>query len=103
MVSTRANPNTADKQKVFDLMLTFVKSQCLYVATRLGIFDLLNDLGEQTVESLASKTNTDPERLYFILRALAHVEVLEEKPGRIFVPTETSALLVTNKEPSAGH
>jgi O-methyltransferase domain/Dimerisation domain len=103
MVSTRTNPNTADTQKVFDLMLTFVKSQCLYVATRLGIFDLLNDGGEQTVESLAFKTNTDPERLYFILRALAHVEILEEKPGRVFVPTTTSALLVTNQEPSAGH
>jgi hypothetical protein len=84
-------------------MLTFVKSQCLYIATRLGIFDLLYDEGEQTVDSLADKTNTDTERLYFILRALAHVEVLEEKPGRVFAPTETSILLVTNSKPSAGH
>jgi O-methyltransferase domain/Dimerisation domain len=103
MVATSANPNTAANQKVFDLMLTFVKSQCLYVATRLGIFDLLDDEGEQTVDSLADKTNTDTERLYFILRALAHVEVLEEKPGRVFAPTEISALLITNNKPSAGH
>jgi SAM-dependent methyltransferase len=68
----------------------------------LGIFNLLEQ-GEQTVESLANQTNTDPERLYFILRALAHVEVLAEKPGRVFAPTETSALLITNQEPSAGH
>jgi len=88
---------------VFDLMLTFVKSQCLYVSTRLGIFDLLDDGGEQSVESLAKQTNTDTERLYFILRALAHVDILEEKPDRIFAPTEASALLVTNKAPSAGH
>jgi O-methyltransferase domain/Dimerisation domain len=103
MVATSANPNNKAQQQVFDLMLTFVKSQCLYIATRLGIFDLLYDEGEQTVDSLADKTNTDTERLYFILRALAHVEVLEEKPGRVFAPTETSILLVTNSKPSAGH
>ncbi len=84
-------------------MLTFVKSQCLYVSTRLGIFNLLDDQGQQSVAALAQQTKTDPERLYFILRALAHVDVLEEKPNRVFAPTETSQLLVTNKSPSAGH
>ena len=84
-------------------MLTFVKSQCLYVATRTGIFNFLDDQGEQSVEKLAEQTNTDPERLYFVLRALAHIDVLEEKPDRVFAPTETSKLLVTNKAPSAGH
>ncbi len=103
MTVSPAKPNTEAKQRVFDLMLTFVKSQCLYVSTRLGIFNLLNTLGEQSVESLAAETHTDVERLYFILRALAHVEVLEEKPGRVFAPTETSTLLVTDKGPSAGH
>lgn len=103
MVTTLENPNTKAKQRVFDLMLTFVKSQCLYVATRIGIFNLLDDKGQQSVEALAQQTKTDPERLYFILRALAHVDVLEEKPSRVFAPTETSKLLVTNKEPSAGH
>ena len=103
MVATVENPNTKAKQRVFDLMLTFVKSQCLYTATRLGIFNLLDDNGSQSVEELAQQTNTDTERLYFILRALAHVDVLEEQPGRIFSPTDTSKLLVTNKKPSAGH
>ena len=84
-------------------MLTFVKSQCVYVSARLGIFDLLDDKGEQSAEALAQATKTNTERLYFILRALAHVDVLEEKPNRIFAPTETSQLLVTNKEPSVGH
>ncbi len=50
MVATNANPNTEAQQRVFDLMLTFVKSQCMYTATRLGIFDILDDEGEQTVE-----------------------------------------------------
>ncbi|MEM8503920.1 MAG: methyltransferase [Cyanobacteria bacterium P01_D01_bin.1] len=100
---TVQNPNSEAKQRVFDLMLTFVKSQCLYVSARLGIFDLLDDGGEQSVESLAEQTNTDAERLYFILRALAHVDILEEKTDRVFAPTEASTLLVTNKAPSAGH
>ncbi|MEM7762274.1 MAG: methyltransferase [Cyanobacteria bacterium P01_A01_bin.40] len=103
MVGTKANSHTEAKKRAFDLMLTFVKSQCVYVATRLGIFDLLSDRGEQSIASLAEQTNTDAERLYFILRALAHVEVLEEKPGRVFAPTETSSLLVTHQEPSVGH
>jgi hypothetical protein len=103
VVTSSIDSKTATQNRVFDLMLTFVKSQCLYVATSLGIFDLLEDLGAQTVTNLADKTNTDSERLYFILRALAHIEVLEEKPGRIFAPTTTSALLVTNQKPSAGH
>ena len=102
MVAIGKNSNTG-QQQVFDLMLTFAKSQCLYVSTRLGIFDILDEEGEQTVESLAQKTNTDTERLYFILRALAHIEILEEKPERVFAPTQTSALLVTNKNPSVGH
>ena len=103
MVATSSNPNTEAKKRAYDLMLTFVKSQCTYTAARLGIFDLLSDRGEQSVEELAQATNTDTERLYFILRGLAHIEVLAEKPGRVFAPTETSELLVTNKEPSVGH
>lgn len=91
------------KKQLFDMMLAFVKSQCIYVATRLSVFNLLQDEGEQSVESIAQKTATKPERLYFILRALAHLGVLNEKPGRIFASNELSELLVTNKGPSLGH
>ncbi|MEL6468844.1 MAG: methyltransferase [Cyanobacteria bacterium J06623_4] len=103
MVTTSVSSSVEAKRTAFDLMLSFVKSQCLYVATRLGIFNLLDDQGEQTVESLAQQTKTDPERLYFVLRGLAHVDVLDEKPGRRFGPTATSQLLVTDKAPSVGH
>lgn len=105
MTTTPINkaPSLAAKRKLFDMILAFVKSQCIYVATRLGVFNLLQDEGKQSVESIAQKTDTKPERLYFILRALAHLEVLEEQPGRVFASTELSELLVTNKEPSIGH
>lgn len=102
---TTTSVNTASKEakkKVFGMIFAFVESQCVYVATRLGIFNLLQD-GEQSLESLAQKTDTKPARLYVILRALSHLGVLAEKPGRVFAPTEVSSLLVTNKEPSMGH
>lgn len=95
--------SAAAKAKLFDMILAFVKSQCLYVTTRLGIFNLLQDKGALSVESIAQKTSTDVERLYFVLRALAHLDVLEEQPGRIFAPTEMSNLLVTHKGASIGH
>ncbi|WP_460201139.1 methyltransferase [Scytonema sp. NUACC21] len=91
------------KKKLFDMILAFVKSQCIYVATRLEIFNFLEEEGEQSLETIAEKTATKAERLYFVLRALAHLEVLEEKPGRVFAPTELSSLLVTNNGPSIGH
>lgn len=105
MTSTPVNKVTSleAKKKVFRMILAFVESQCVYVATRLGIFNLLQDEGEQSLESIAQKTDTKAERLYFILRALAHLGVLEEKPGRVFAPTEMSTLLVTNNGPSLGH
>jgi O-methyltransferase domain/Dimerisation domain len=93
----------AAKAQLFDMMLAFVKSQCLYTVARLGIFDLLQDKGEQSLEAIAQTTKTNAERLYFVLRALAHVNVLHEKPGRIFAPTELSDLMATNKGASIGH
>lgn len=103
MTQTTNNHSMEAKKKIFGMIFGFVQSQCLYIATRLKIFDLLQDEGELSIESLAQKTETKSERLYVILRALAHLEVLEEKPGKIFAATELSALLVTNKEPSIGH
>ncbi len=103
MILTQKTASMEAKQKAFDLVLTFVKSQCLYVATRLEIFNLLQDKGAQPLAAIADKTDTKPERLYFVLRALAHLEVLEEKPGRIFAPTELSELFVTHRGPSMGH
>lgn len=104
MTITPVNPASKEaKKKVFGMIFAFVESQCIYHATRLGIFNVLEDEGEQSLESLAQKTNTKPERLYFFLQALGHLGVLIEKPGQIFAPTEVSSLLVTNKGPSMGH
>lgn len=105
MTATLTNPTASmeAKKQLFEMILAFVKSQCIYVATRLEIFNLLQDQGALSLQTLAQSTNTDPERLYFILRALAHVEVLQEQPNRVFAPTELSNLLATHRGPSIGH
>ncbi len=96
-------PNTmASKKKVFGMIQAFWESQCVYVATRLGIPNLLQE-GQQSVENLAATTSTNVEKLYVILRALGHLGVLVETPGRVFAATELSTLLVTNAGPSMGH
>lgn len=92
----------AARSRVFGMIQAFWQSQCVYVATRLGIFNLLQS-GAQSVEDLAAATSTQVEKLYVILRALAHIDVLVETPGRIFAPTELSALLVTDAGPTMGH
>jgi len=91
------------KNKIFSIIQGFWGSQCLYIATCLGIPNLLEEYGAQSVESLAEKTETHTETLYVVLRGLAHLEILEEKPDRVFAPTEASSLLVTNAGPSIGH
>ena len=90
------------KKKVFGMIQAFWESQCVYVATRLGIPNLLQS-GPKSIESLAEATSTKVEMLYVILRALGHLGVLIETPGRVFGPTDLSALLVTNAGPSMGH
>jgi hypothetical protein len=94
--------NLEAKKKVFGMIQAFWESQCLYVATRLDIFNILSE-GSQSIETLAEKTATKVDKLYVILRALGHLGVLEEQPGRIFASTEVSELLVTNAGPSIGH
>ncbi len=102
-LSQSTTTSMAAKRQLFEMILAFVKSQCIYVATRLEIFNLLCDEGELSVDAIAKKTNTAPDRLYFVLRALAHVDVLQEKPEQVFAPTEMSNLLATHRGPSMGH
>ncbi|MEQ9551548.1 MAG: methyltransferase [Coleofasciculus sp. G3-WIS-01] len=90
------------KKKIYQIIYGSWQSQCLYVATSLGIPNLLRS-GAKTVETIAEKTGTKAENLYVVLRALAHLGVFAEKPGRVFAPTELSELLLTDGSPSVGH
>lgn len=90
------------KKKIYRMICGAWQTQCLYAATSLGIPNLLHD-GAQTVETIAEKTGTKVENLYVVLRALSHLGVFAETPGRVFAPTELSELLITDGEPSIGH
>ena len=67
-------------------------TQCLFVAAKLGIADLLAD-GPRTVEELAAATHTNAEGLYRVLRLLASLDVFMELEPRRFTLTPMAELL----------
>ena len=77
----------ADRSGLAGLITGFRVTPALYVAAVLGVADLLTD-GARTSDALAAETDTDPDALYRLLRALATVGVFEEQPGRRFALTD---------------
>lgn len=77
---------------VMNLALGYLVSRSLYVATELGIADLLKD-GPRGVEELASATGAHQESLYRLLRTLAAHGVFTEDEHRRFMLTPAATLL----------
>jgi hypothetical protein len=69
-------------------------SQCVYVAAKLGIADLVAN-GPRSINDLAELTATHPQSLYRVMRALASVGVFAEElgGGRRFRLTPAAELL----------
>lgn len=67
-------------------------TQCLFVASKLGIADLLAD-GPRSVEELAAETETSAGALYRVLRLLASLDVFVEVAPRQFALTPMAELL----------
>ena len=65
------------------LLMLFGKrlAQCLYVAAKLGVADLLID-GPKPIDELAAATGCQPRPLYRVLRALATHGVFAELPDQ---------------------
>ncbi|NJO93440.1 MAG: hypothetical protein HC820_02040 [Hydrococcus sp. RM1_1_31] len=57
--------------------------QCIYVAAKLGIADLLKN-GSQSCDALAKATNIHSISLYRVLRALASVGIFVKTKSRCF-------------------
>ena len=74
------------------MMSGFWISQSIYVAAKLGIADLVHE-APQTAEQLAAATDTQPEALYRLLRALASVGIFREDEQHRFVLTPNADLL----------
>lgn len=81
------------------LMTGYWISQSIYVAARLALADRLK-AGPQTVEALAAATDTQPDALYRLLRALASVGIFREDESRRFALTPTAELLQSDVEGS---
>jgi len=77
--------------QLLSLINGFQVSQAICVAARLGIPDLLGE-GERDLPGLATATATHAPTLYRLLRALADLGILHERPGRRFalLPLGTS-------------
>lgn len=76
------------------LIQSFQVSQCIYVAAKLGIADLLKD-GPRSSEELARETGTHAPSLYRILRLLTAVDLFAESEERSFTLTPLGVYLRT--------
>jgi hypothetical protein len=82
------------RERLLALVRGYRISQSIYVATRLGIPDLLAD-GPREVDELAQATGSHPASLRRVLLFLAGVGVLDKVGPRRFALTELAALLRT--------
>jgi hypothetical protein len=76
------------------LIQGFQVTQCIYVAAKLGIADLLKD-GPQSSEDLAQATGTHAPSLYRVLRLLTAVGLLTEGEAHSFALTPLGVYLQT--------
>jgi hypothetical protein len=74
------------------LIQGFQVTQCIYVAAKLGIADLLKD-GPRTSEDLAQVTGTHAPSLYRVLRLLTAVGLLTEEGAHSFALTPLGTYL----------
>jgi hypothetical protein len=88
--------------ELMTIVTGYQRSRALMVVAELGIADLLRD-GPRSVDELARATHTHSPTLYRVLRALAAVSVLEERPGRMLALTPISEFLRSDAAVPYGH
>jgi DNA-binding transcriptional ArsR family regulator len=79
-------------QRIMSLIFGAILSKSVYVAAKLGIADELAE-GPLSVDELAERTETSPDALYRLLRALAGEGLFEEVGPRVFSVTELGRLI----------
>jgi hypothetical protein len=87
--------NMQPAQRLQQIFIKDWLSQAVYVAAKLGIADLLKD-GSRNIIDLAKATDTHPQSLYRILRALCSAEIFEEKPELYFSLTPIANYLLSD-------
>lgn len=84
---------------VKELLLSYYKTQCLYVVSELDIADELSS-GAKSSEELAQSKNINPDKLYRIMRFLASLGLFSESEDGLFSLTDESQELVTSSHGS---
>jgi hypothetical protein len=87
-----ATPDPALYQRIMRLIFGAILSKSVYAAAKLGIADELAN-SALPVEELARRTETDPDALYRLLRALAGEGLFDEVEPRIFSLTDLGRLI----------
>jgi ubiquinone/menaquinone biosynthesis C-methylase UbiE len=78
--NNQAPQNKSPHTALVQLINGYWNTQLIYVAAKLGIADLLKD-GSLSCEELASKTETNAQSVYRLMRALASVGLFAEENG----------------------
>ena len=75
--------NTLIENELLDIIYSYRKAQLLYVAARLGISDILAK-GPKSINEIAEITDSNPDAVYRILRALSGFGIYNEIPQKRF-------------------
>src|SRR4051812_33725115 len=97
MATATATTEQSLSPQVFLTQLAFghIVTQALYVATKLGVADLVAEK-PRPVSELAAATNVNERALYRVLRSLASVGIFEERDPKVFALTPSAQLLQTD-------
>lgn len=80
------------REKIANLLIGSVVTQLVYVAAKLGIYDLLVQ-GPMTATEVCAKTGANPRAMDTILRALAALEILSVDDNGRYSPTAVGHVL----------
>ena len=83
---------TSTRESLWQIINAYQISQFVYVASKLGIADLLKD-GPKHYAELAKMSGSDPNALFRLLRALASVGIFNQPEKERFELNELSAYL----------
>ncbi len=91
-LNIKKEENKKEEDPLMQMVTGKVKTQLIFVAAKLKIADLLKD-GPKSVEELAEDTDSHPQTLFRILRALASLGVFAEKEPWTFEMTSMAERL----------
>jgi hypothetical protein len=91
--------NQANPFLLYQMITSHWQAQAIHVVAKLQIADLLTD-GPKTSEQLATLTQTHPESLYRLLRALTHIGIFQEEENKKFSLTPLAEYLRSDREDS---